>query len=288
MLRILTTLGIDTVIDLPGVGDNLQEQPNTNLIFTAKLNVTGYATYATFGTADDIFGSDRAALADATAANLTKYAQAVVSASNVGLNATATEQVLRVQHDLVFSKNVTIGETITLSAPGLVATAHWLLLPFSRGSVHLGRVGEINSPVIDPRYFLVDFDMALQVAIGKQAQEFWRSRGYITSNYSADPASDAEWVEYIEHLCTWYIDSSVRRKADDALVAPNYHPIGTAAKMSRELGGVVDKELKVYQTSNVRVVDDSVLPLPVSGHLTSTLFVVAERASDLIKHGSRD
>lgn len=71
------------------------------------------------------------------------------------------------------------------------------------------------------------------------------------------------------------------------LVVPNYHPIGTASMMSRELGGVVDPELRVYGTSNVRVVDASVLPLQVSGHLTATLYAVAERASEIIKSCDR-
>lgn len=53
--------------------------------------------------------------------------------------------------------------------------------------------------------------------------------------------------------------------------------------MSRGLGGVVDPKLKVYGTSNVRVVDASVLPLQVSGHLTATLYAIAERASEMIK-----
>lgn len=53
--------------------------------------------------------------------------------------------------------------------------------------------------------------------------------------------------------------------------------------MSRELGGVVDSELKVYGTSNVRVVDASVFPLQVSGHMTSTLYAIAERVSDIIR-----
>ncbi len=53
--------------------------------------------------------------------------------------------------------------------------------------------------------------------------------------------------------------------------------------MSRELGGVVDPTLKVYGTTNVRVVDASVLPLQISGHLTATLYAVAERASELIR-----
>lgn len=53
--------------------------------------------------------------------------------------------------------------------------------------------------------------------------------------------------------------------------------------LPRDKGGVVDAELKVYGTKNVRVVDASVLPFQLCGHLTSTLYAVAERASDLIK-----
>jgi choline dehydrogenase len=64
---------------------------------------------------------------------------------------------------------------------------------------------------------------------------------------------------------------------------PVAHPIGTAAMMRRSLGGVVDAQLTVYDTANVRVVDASVLPLHVSGHLSSTLYGVAEKAADLIK-----
>jgi choline dehydrogenase-like flavoprotein len=53
--------------------------------------------------------------------------------------------------------------------------------------------------------------------------------------------------------------------------------------LPQEKGGVVDPELKVYGTNNVRVIDASVLPFQLCGHLTSTLYAVAERASDLIK-----
>lgn len=52
--------------------------------------------------------------------------------------------------------------------------------------------------------------------------------------------------------------------------------------LPRESGGVVDTNLTVYGIENVRVVDASVLPLQVCGHLTSTLYAVAEKAADMI------
>lgn len=53
--------------------------------------------------------------------------------------------------------------------------------------------------------------------------------------------------------------------------------------MPKEIGGVVDTSLKVYGTSNVRVVDASIIPFQVCGHLQSTIYAVAERAADIIK-----
>lgn len=55
--------------------------------------------------------------------------------------------------------------------------------------------------------------------------------------------------------------------------------------MPKSMGGVVDTNLVVYGTSNVRVVDASVLPFQVCGHLTSTIYAVAERIADQIKAG---
>ena len=59
--------------------------------------------------------------------------------------------------------------------------------------------------------------------------------------------------------------------------------MGTAAMMARELGGVVDSQLRVHGVANLRVVDASILPFQTHGHVTATLFAVAERAADIIR-----
>ncbi|KAH9203766.1 glucose-methanol-choline oxidoreductase, partial [Leptodontidium sp. 2 PMI_412] len=63
----------------------------------------------------------------------------------------------------------------------------------------------------------------------------------------------------------------------------NFHPVGTTAMMSKDIGGVVSNRLVVYGTKNVRVVDAGILPFQICGHLVSTLYAVAEKAADLIK-----
>lgn len=53
----------------------------------------------------------------------------------------------------------------------------------------------------------------------------------------------------------------------------------------RQDGGVVDPELKVYGTSNVRVVDLSVMPIHLSSHPQTIAYAVAEKAAEIILSG---
>jgi choline dehydrogenase-like flavoprotein len=65
----------------------------------------------------------------------------------------------------------------------------------------------------------------------------------------------------------------------------NSHPASTCAMISKDLSGVVDTEGKVYGTENVRVVDASVFPTQISGHLSASVYAIAGRIADIIIRG---
>lgn len=53
--------------------------------------------------------------------------------------------------------------------------------------------------------------------------------------------------------------------------------------LPREKGGVVDSDLIVYGTENLRVVDASIFPLIPRGNIMSSVYAVAEKAADIIR-----
>lgn len=167
-----------------------------------------------------------------------------------------------------------------LTGTGLSFTAitipFWASLPFSRGNVHISSANPLNAsmPAINPNFYMNPFDSVVQIAAGRFARRLLVTAplagsvgAAISPNVEEVPedARDEVWLAWLK-----------------GSYAPNWHPLGTAAMMSEDLGGVVDTELKVYGTANLRIVDASVIPRLVSGHPTSTIYAVAERAAELI------
>ncbi|KHN97260.1 GMC oxidoreductase [Metarhizium album ARSEF 1941] len=272
--RLLNQKGVKVVVDLPAVGENLMDQPLSSLFYNTSANIKGYTSYATFVTAADIYGTNVDKVAKDTKAKLGQWARQLAQSSLGGLNASALEHIFEIQHEVIFEKHATLAEIISGTLGGKIGSTYWDLMPFGRGSVHMSSVDNLNAPVIDPMYFSLDFDLATQVETGKIAAEFWTTspaQTVITGQFAPDAtvlpprATDEQWKKYVQDS-----SSSVS------------HMIGTAPMMARELGGVVDPELKVYGTKNVRVVDASVLPMQFSGHPTATIYAVADRASDVI------
>lgn len=68
-----------------------------------------------------------------------------------------------------------------------------------------------------------------------------------------------------------------------------YHPVGTANMGPDPATSVVDGRLRVHKMKNLRVIDASVMPTLTSGNTQAPTYMVAERASDLVKedHGMK-
>jgi choline dehydrogenase len=150
----------------------------------------------------------------------------------------------------------------------------------SRGSTHIASPDPRTSPVIDPAYFShpLDVDMAA------------RSVLHVLSLAEVEPLkSILRRDENGSPVPTKDSGGSLPKTLEEAkaFVARNssseYHGNGSCAMLPREKGGVVDDQLKVYGTSNIRVVDASIFPLIVQGNIVSMVYAVAEKAADLIK-----
>ncbi|KAJ7485944.1 alcohol oxidase [Mycena latifolia] len=275
---VLGPLGITTQIDLKTVGKNLQEQTANAL----GANGNGFDTGGSgpsdaiaFPNIYQLFGSQASTKVSQIQGNLSTWA---TSQAGSALSADALQQIYQVQADLIINNNAPVVELFyDTGFPATLGIDMWQLLPFSRGSIKIISKDPFTYPAIKVNYFGVGMDLDMQVAGARLARRILTtaplsslSTGEVIPGSAvpdnAQRGTDAAWQTWI--------------KNGFASVA---HPIGTAAMMRRGLGGVVDAQLTVYDTTNVRVVDASILPLQVSAHLSSTLYGVAEKAADLIK-----
>ena len=270
---LLGKLGIPVVISLPGVGQGLDDQPSNTLFYSSKFpsgeNNTGYATYVT---AHDLFGAELSSVSASVNASIPRWASQL-SGGDASV-ASALETQFSMQHDLMFNQGITVGEIVTQMGGSTATVDYWNLFPFSRGSVHLKAKSDFQDNVIDIGWFRIDFDSTIQTALGRFAAKLWTTapaKQYITgrtrpSNSTLpDDATDAQWDAFHRSTCG----------------SPD-HPQSTLAMKSRDLLGVVDSNLVVYGTTNVRVADASVIPTQFSGHTSAIVYAIAQRASEAI------
>ncbi|KAK2737962.1 hypothetical protein FQN57_007316 [Myotisia sp. PD_48] len=272
--KILAKHNIPTKLELAGVGENLQDQLASTIVYQGTEFVDGTTPYAGFATASDILPNVRN-VERSTRNNLREWARIIAKANGNAVSARVVEYLLGVQHDLIFKNKVPIVEILTLGRGNTIGQAFLFLLPFSRGNVHISSRDLSEYPTINPNYLEIEWDVQPQIQAAKFARKFWKSKSVarrvgaeIVPGISTVPndATDKQWEDWIRSTAVC-----------------SYHAVGTLSMLPKELGGVVDKTLLVYGTKNVRVVDASVLPFQVNGHPTATLYAVAERAADIIK-----
>ncbi|KUL86374.1 hypothetical protein ZTR_08632 [Talaromyces verruculosus] len=272
---ILQKYDIPVVVDLPTVGENLQDQTNNGLAWRGRETWTGLPAFSALPSIEQLYGKDFAAFASTINTSLADYARGVSNVSNGAVKEANLLAAFQIQYDLIFKSQVPFAEIVFVPLGDSVSSEYWTLLPFSRGSIHVKSANASEPASINPNYFMYGPDLHAQ---GYVAQ-------YVRKIHGTAPLSGLVGDEIQPGLAlvpgnasasTWesWVKSQYRS---------NFHPVGTASMLPREKGGVVSPKLKVYGTKNVRVVDASILPFQLCGHLTSTLYAVAEKASDLIK-----
>lgn len=281
LCRILSKASIQTTVSLPGVGENLIDQTNNGLTFSKATNqsYTGSAGYASYPNATDIFVASVSSMASSILAALPSYASSITAQNNNATSAEDMLSLLKLQYSLIFESQVPVAEIIHYPSGNSFGSQFWSLLPFTRGNIHITSSDPTIRALINPNYFMLEYDLKSQIETAR-----WMRKLFATA-----PLARIAGAE------TWPGKTAVPSDASDAVWAAwlkrnyhaNFHFLSTAAMMPRKMGGVVSERLKVYGTANLRVVDASVFPFQVCGHLMSTLYAVAERASDLIKEDGK-
>lgn len=140
----------------------------------------------------------------------------------------------------------------------LVKEYEWLtplsvVRPLTRGTVHIRSSNISESPELDPRYLSNSYDLQTLVEGGKFARKIAQT----------EPLASLLVSEYTPGLSAVQTDDEWTQYARDAM-RTIFHYSGTCAMLPKEDGGVVDPGLKVWGTTNLRVVDASIVRISPS------------------------
>ena len=154
---------------------------------------------------------------------------------------------------------------------------------FSRGSCHISSPDPKLRPTIDPKYLSHPADLEI-LADGILFIQKILETGPLGALIKDRPDGSGKVYQPSMKL-EGRLDKAKAVEWAKSITVSSWHPVGTCSMLPKTEGGVVDTELKVYGTTNLRVVDASVIPLNVRGNIQTTVYAIAERAADIIKNG---
>ena len=263
--------GITPVIDMPGVGANLQD----HLQIRAVFKVEGVKTLNTL--ANSLWGKAKIGLEYA----LQRTGPMSMAPSQLGAftRSTPDQPYPNLEYHVQPLSLDAFGEPLH-SFPAFTASV-CNLNPTSRGTVQLKSKRFEDAPAIAPNYLSTAEDR--QVAADSLR---------VTRHIAAQPAlakyKPQEWKPGIQ----FQTDEELAKLAGD-IATTIFHPVGTT-KMGRIDGpdadamAVVDSRLRVRGIAGLRVVDAGVMPCITSGNTNSPTLMLAEKAAAWILADSRE
>ena len=143
--------------------------------------------------------------------------------------------------------------------------------PTARGSITLASNDPTASPVIDPNYCGTEADRFVM-------REGWRVLSRLMLETPEGKALVADEIVPEGHRC-------LPSTASDAEIDQRIQMGGMSCShpaASCSMGKVVDTELRVMGVKGLRVVDASVIPVPLSAHYQVPVLALAEQAVDIL------
>jgi choline dehydrogenase-like flavoprotein len=144
-----------------------------------------------------------------------------------------------------------------------------LLHPESRGRVELRSASAFDKVRINQNSLSVEKDVSTLRAGVRIARKLLEQK-------ALDRFRGEEIAPGTEIASDKQIDAWIR-----ATTVTAHHPAGTCA-MGTGKGAVIDRELRVLGTEKLRVVDASAMPDLISGNINACVVMIAEKASDCI------
>ncbi|TVY71203.1 Dehydrogenase xptC [Lachnellula suecica] len=145
--------------------------------------------------------------------------------------------------------------------------------PLSRGTVHLDPTNPDGEPLVDYRMLSNPIDLRVAIGLFKGLRTYFKSQGEMKKLSPVETKPGANVTS----------DADIGAFLAATLNPSEYHPVGTCPKMPLAMGGVVDEELTVHGVQRLSIVDASIMPLTVGATTQSTVYAIAEKAADLIK-----
>jgi choline dehydrogenase len=256
----LRAAGVKVKLNLPGVGQNLQDHLDVCTLNYCNSKVT-YDSASDFMVGMEYLftggGIGSSNIAEAGGFAASRYASKTPGGAALP--------------DIQFHFVPALLEDHGRTRPaGQGFTVHACALrPESRGEIALASSDPLAKALMRPNYLSAPHDLKVMLEGMRISRDIFAapSLAKFTSKEflpGAELKTQAQLCDYIRH------------KAETI-----YHPVGTC-KMGADKAAVVDAQLRVHGTQGLRVVDASVMPTLIGGNTNAPTIMIAERASELI------